>query len=180
MRQTPVMLPTLLASFVSEGKRYFKKQGIIARFVWFRCEEMILWFKRKSHFLWETPRSKYLLHFLYCCWLLLTEWYSPEKWLALDSLGFTLFSGYPVAHSFVTMQNHSSLNLERKIPWLMSVLERWRVFAQGIVFSPSIWNASGEAWRGKDEREHYQCWKLRIFFFPPAFQNMLKGETRYL
>lgn len=63
------------------------------------------------------------------------------------------------------MQTHPSLSLERKAPWLMGVLGRWRVFAQdGIGFSPSISNTSGHTERGKDERQCCQCWKLRIFF----------------
>lgn len=179
MRQTPMMLPTLLASFVSKGKRYFKKHGIIARFVWFRCEEMILWFKRKSHFLWETPRSKYLLHFFTAadyCWQNDTL---QRSGLPLTPWGLLFFSDYPVAHSFVTMQNHSSLNLERKIPWLMSVLERWRVFAQGIVLAPAFETLPEKLEEVKMKGSITSVENLG-FPPPPAFQNMLKGETCYL
>lgn len=73
------------------------------------------------------------------------------------------------------MQTHPSLRLERKAPWLMGVLGKWRVFAQDLTgFSPSISNTSGDTERGKDERQCYQCWKLRIFF--PCFSEYAKKE----
>lgn len=79
--------------------------------------------------------------------------------------GHSLLVATPWLRALEQMQTHPSLSLERKVPWLMGVLGRWRVFAQDdIGFSPSISNTSGDTERGKDERQCYQCWKLRIFF----------------
>lgn len=102
-RQALILLPAELAIFVPKEERYLKMHRVMARFVWFRCEEMILWFKRKSHFLWETPRSKYLLHFLPAadyCWQNDTL---QRSGLPLAPRGSLSFSGHPVARGFVTM-----------------------------------------------------------------------------
>lgn len=122
-------------------------------------------------------KAKYLLHFLPAadyCWQNDTL---QRSGLPLAPWGLLSFSGYPAARGFVTMQNHSSFSLERKNPWLMGVLERWRVFARGTVYSPSIWNTSGKAERSQDERECYQCWKLRIFFLFPCFSEHAKRRN---
>lgn len=62
----------------------------------------------------------------------------------------------------------------------MGVLERWSVFAKGIVFIPGIWKSSRKTRLEEVKMKGSVTSVENLGFFFPAFQNMLKGETRYL
>lgn len=89
------------------------------------------------------------------------------------------FSGYPVAHGFVTMQNHSSFSLERKNPWFNGCLRRDGEYLLRVQFSAAAFETLQEKLQEVKMKGSVSSIE-NLGFFSPAFQNMLKGETHYL